>query len=74
MQTASAPRNVKNSSRECANKPLTLFAFRKQKPNYIDLIPPFCPTTSIMMHEKKGYSGLALYCKNQPDKIINGIG
>ncbi|WP_394751774.1 exodeoxyribonuclease III [Crenothrix sp.] len=24
--------------------------------------------------EKKGYSGVALYCKQQPDNIINGIG
>jgi exodeoxyribonuclease-3 len=24
--------------------------------------------------EKKGYSGVAIYCKHQPDEIINGIG
>lgn len=24
--------------------------------------------------EKKGYSGVALYCKNKPDEIINGLG
>jgi exodeoxyribonuclease-3 len=24
--------------------------------------------------DKKGYSGVALYCRKQPDKIINGIG
>ncbi|SJM95283.1 exodeoxyribonuclease III [Crenothrix polyspora] len=24
--------------------------------------------------EKKGYSGVALYCKTQPDKVISGIG
>ncbi len=24
--------------------------------------------------EKKGYSGVALYCKKQPDKVISGIG
>ncbi|MDD5271919.1 MAG: exodeoxyribonuclease III, partial [Methylovulum sp.] len=24
--------------------------------------------------EKKGYSGVALYCKKLPDKVINGIG
>ena len=23
---------------------------------------------------KKGYSGVALYCKKEPDRIINGIG
>lgn len=26
------------------------------------------------MMRKKGYSGVALYCKQQPDKIISGIG
>jgi exodeoxyribonuclease-3 len=38
---------------------------------------PFCPEGYHCFYhdaEKKGYSGVALYCKNQPDKIINGIG
>lgn len=38
---------------------------------------PFCPADYQCFYhdaEKKGYSGVALYCKKQPDKIINGIG
>jgi exodeoxyribonuclease-3 len=38
---------------------------------------PFCPVGYHCFYhdaEKKGYSGVALYCKNQPDKIISGIG
>ena len=37
----------------------------------------FCPTGYHCFYhdaEKKGYSGVALYCKKQPDKIISGIG
>ena len=37
----------------------------------------FCPSNYHCFYhdaEKKGYSGVALYCKKQPDKIINGIG
>jgi exodeoxyribonuclease-3 len=37
----------------------------------------FCPPNYHCFYhdaEKKGYSGVALYCKKQPDKIINGIG
>jgi exodeoxyribonuclease-3 len=38
---------------------------------------PFCPAGYHCFYhdaEKKGYSGVALYCKNKPDRIINGIG
>lgn len=38
---------------------------------------PFCPANYHCFYhdaEKKGYSGVALYCKKQPDKIISGIG
>ncbi len=38
---------------------------------------PFCPTNYHCFYhdaEKKDYSGVALYCKKQPDKIISGIG
>jgi exodeoxyribonuclease-3 len=38
---------------------------------------PFCPQGYHCFYhdaEKKGYSGVALYCRKQPDKIINGIG
>ncbi|MEY3808126.1 MAG: exodeoxyribonuclease [Pseudomonadota bacterium] len=38
---------------------------------------PFCPVNYHCFYhdaEKKGYSGVALYCKKQPDKIISGIG
>jgi exodeoxyribonuclease-3 len=37
----------------------------------------FCPPNYHCFYhdaEKKGYSGVALYCKKQPDKIINGLG
>jgi len=38
---------------------------------------PFCPKDYHCFYhdaEKKGYSGVALYCKKQPDNIICGIG
>ncbi|MEY3190181.1 MAG: exodeoxyribonuclease [Pseudomonadota bacterium] len=38
---------------------------------------PFCPKNyNCFYHDadKKGYSGVALYCRNKPDKVINGIG
>ena len=38
---------------------------------------PFCPKNYHCFYhdaEKKGYSGVAIYCKKQPDKIISGIG
>jgi exodeoxyribonuclease-3 len=38
---------------------------------------PFCPKGYHCFYhdaEKKGYSGVALYCRKQPDKIISGIG
>jgi exodeoxyribonuclease-3 len=38
---------------------------------------PFCPTGYHCFYhdaEKKGYSGVALYCKKQPDQLINGLG
>jgi len=38
---------------------------------------PFCPQDYHCFYhdaEKKGYSGVALYCRKQPDKIISGIG
>jgi exodeoxyribonuclease-3 len=37
----------------------------------------FCPRGYYCYYhdaEKKGYSGVAIYCKKQPKKIINGIG
>jgi exodeoxyribonuclease-3 len=37
----------------------------------------FCPQNYHCFYhdaEKKGYSGVALYCRKQPDKIISGIG
>jgi len=37
----------------------------------------FCPENYHCFYhdaEKKGYSGVALYCKKQPDQIINGLG
>jgi exodeoxyribonuclease-3 len=37
----------------------------------------FCPQNYYCFYhdaEKKGYSGVALYCRKQPDKIISGIG
>lgn len=37
----------------------------------------FCPDNYHCFYhdaEKKGYSGVALYCKKQPDQIINGLG
>lgn len=37
----------------------------------------FCPETYHCYYhdaKKKGYSGVALYCKQQPDSVINGIG
>ncbi|MCX7066441.1 MAG: exodeoxyribonuclease III [Methylococcales bacterium] len=37
----------------------------------------FCPSNYHCFYhdaEKKGYSGVALYCKQAPDKIINGLG
>jgi exodeoxyribonuclease-3 len=78
MQMASAPQNAKVSSYGCSNKTLTLFAYRKQKLSCINLIPilfaPKTITVFTMMQKKKGYSGVALYCKKQPDNIISGIG
>lgn len=38
---------------------------------------PFCPKDYHCFYhdaDKKGYSGVALYCRKQPDKIISGIG
>ncbi|MEI6269932.1 MAG: exodeoxyribonuclease III [Methylococcaceae bacterium] len=38
---------------------------------------PFCPKEYHCFYhdaEKKGYSGVAIFCKKQPDKIISGIG
>lgn len=38
---------------------------------------PFHPTNYHCFYhdaKKKGYSGVALYCKKQPDKVISGIG
>lgn len=38
---------------------------------------PFCPINYHCFYhdaKKKGYSGVAIYCKKQPDKIISGIG
>jgi exodeoxyribonuclease-3 len=38
---------------------------------------PFCPTGYHCFYhdaEKKGYSGVALYCRQQPDNIVNGLG
>lgn len=38
---------------------------------------PFCPQDYHCFYhdaDKKGYSGVALYCRKQPDNIINGIG
>jgi len=38
---------------------------------------PFCPKDYHCFYhdaEKKGYSGVALYCRKQPDTIISGIG
>ncbi|MCX7101736.1 MAG: exodeoxyribonuclease III [Methylobacter sp.] len=38
---------------------------------------PFCPENYHCFYhdaEKKGYSGVALYCKNKPDNVINGTG
>ncbi|MDD1607568.1 MAG: exodeoxyribonuclease III [Methylococcaceae bacterium] len=37
----------------------------------------FCPENYHCFYhdaEKKGYSGVALYCKKQPDQLINGLG
>ncbi len=37
----------------------------------------FCPSPYHCFYhdaEKKGYSGVALYCKNKPDEVIYGIG
>jgi len=37
----------------------------------------FCPKDYHCYYfdaEKKGYSGVALYCKHQPDKVSNGLG
>lgn len=37
----------------------------------------FCPEGYHCYYhdaEKKGYSGVALYCRNQPDAVINGVG
>ncbi|CAG0939532.1 partial Exodeoxyribonuclease, partial [Candidatus Brocadiaceae bacterium] len=37
----------------------------------------FCPADFHCFYhdaEKKGYSGVALYCKNKPDNIITGLG
>ncbi|MFA6164308.1 MAG: exodeoxyribonuclease III [Methylobacter sp.] len=38
---------------------------------------PFCPKDYHCFYhdaDKKGYSGVALYCRKQPDKIISGLG
>jgi exodeoxyribonuclease III len=38
---------------------------------------PFCPKEYHCFYhdaEKKGYSGVAIFCKKQPDNIISGIG
>ena len=37
----------------------------------------FCPSNYHCFYhdaEKKGYSGVALYCKSKPDQVINGLG
>lgn len=37
----------------------------------------FCPANYHCFYydaEKKGYSGVALYCKSQPDRVISGLG
>ncbi|MGZ8240633.1 MAG: exodeoxyribonuclease III [Methylobacter sp.] len=69
---------VKGFSYRCNSKTLTLFAYRKPKLRYISLIRiNFAPQNyHCFYHDagKKGYSGVALYCRKQPDKIISGIG
>ncbi|MGZ8157501.1 MAG: hypothetical protein ACXWT1_04140 [Methylobacter sp.] len=76
MQMVSALLNTKVSSHECSYKTPTLFAYKKQKLTCINQTPiPFVPQiiTAFIMTRKKIYSGVALYCKKQPDKIISGI-
>lgn len=78
MLTASNQQNVKASLAGCSSKMLTLFAYKKQRRRNTSLIPSLftlrATTVFIMMRKKKGYSGVAIYCRKQPDKIINGIG
>jgi len=52
-----------------------LFVCKKQKRRYASLIPILFVLRTItvfIMMRKKGYSGVAIYCKKQPDKIISG--
>jgi exodeoxyribonuclease-3 len=75
MATASDRLKAKVSLSGYSNKMLSLFACKKQKLRYTSLIPILFVLRTItvfIMMRKKGYSGVAIYCKKQPDKIISG--
>jgi len=74
---AYARQNVKAFHLDAATERWHYLPTRNQSPN-----PPtrhwhFLPRKLPLFYhdaEKKGYSGVALYCKKQPDQLINGLG
>ena len=69
---------IKVSSSGYKNRKLILCAYKNLKPKLLifssDILSPDGYHGYFHCSERKGYSGVGIYCKQKPNKIIEGVG